>query len=490
MISLFRRELGKIKYVLCIVLLGFAIPSFLRRGGSSRRESIVARVNGEPISFIEFDRVSKEMESYYQMLSAQFGIPFNYKANEHEVIRRCATEKLTDQLVDSVNLQLDENYFNEQLYNSFLKYFCDESGRVNMEAYQRYLTKINMKINEFEEGQERQLKRSIVGDFVRNAFYSPSYLAKALHDQETMHKKFAVVTLSLDKFLANERHAAASEADLQKYYQIHQEEYRVAEKRKAAYALINPAHLAAGLTVDSEAVENYYSRNKDQFRVPVKIKLRRLVFGSAVAHVDAEAIYAQVKEKPSEFVHFIKTHSVDKDGAAKGGLTGYISKGSIDPQVEEVAFKLKEKGELSELIRTRNGLELVQLEDRIASHEKSFAEVKSEVAQFLIARKAAQHIKSRIDAMNRQIHDGESSEKAFANLCHDMKLSVVESGWLSAHDASGKGLANLLATALFKKGEKLGSFMHEESHVVFLAKGAEKSFIPSFEKIAGKVTED
>lgn len=490
MVHIFRKEIKKVKYLLWIVFLGFAIPSFLRRSGvKPRHESIIARVNGQPITMAEFQRTQNEIQQQYYLLSMYFGIPFKQKISDSEVLRRCASDKLVDGIIHSTNLQLDNDFVQEELARK-LAPFVDETGKINMEAYGQYVKKMNMKIAEFEQSQEEQIKRNVFADFVRNAYYTPSYVAQGIFEQQASKKQFAVLKFPLEKFVASVKAELLTDEAKRRFYAIHQEEYRIPERRKAHYVVLDPAHVAATLTVDDETVENYYNRNKEQFKTPARIKIRRLVFKKGSTQLDAQAAYTELKEKPSHFADYVKKHSADKDAVAKGGLTDYIERGALEPALEQAAFRLREKGEITPVLQTRNGLELIQLEDRIAPVEKTLSSVKHEIVKTLTNRKAAQQLKASVEALARQARQ-EDTTALFDQFVETNHGKAVESGWLSAQDASaGNQLLNELAAKIFGKNEKLGWLVSKNQYVVYLATESEKSYVPAYEKVADRIAQD
>lgn len=489
MVRIFRQEMRKIKYVLWIVFLGFALPTVMRNGMKSRHEAVVARVNGQPVTLAEFQRTQNEIQQQYQMLAMYFGIPYNHKASDKEIIRRCASDKLTDNLITSLNIQLDPGYLQDELARR-LNYFIDETGRINMERYQEYLNRINMKAAEFEQQQEESIKRNVISEIVRNAYYAPSYVVCDRLVQEHSKKQFSVLKFPLEKFLATTSLSSLSNEEKAKYYRVHEEEYRTAERRKASYVVLSPTHHAASVGLDEEAVESYYAKNKEQFKTPSRIKIRRLLFKSDMPLEEAQAIYAEIKEKPGSFADHVKKYSADKATAGKGCLTDYIEKGTLDPAVERAAFKLREKGELTQVVRSKEGLEIVQLEERTASVEKPLSSVRSEIVKVLTNRKSVQQLKSKVDAVVRSAkHDNPA--QLFAAFTEENKAKVLDSGLLSTADGkSGGSLANELATKLFGKHDKLGSFMHKNDYVVYLVTAVEKSAIPPYEAVADKVAKD
>ena len=68
--------------------------------------------------------------------------------------------------------------------------------------------------------------------------------------------------------------------------------------------------------------------------------------------------------KGEKFSTLAVLYSEDPGSAAKGGELGFFTRGSMAPEFESAAFNLKNKGDLSEVIKTKFGYHLLQLIER------------------------------------------------------------------------------------------------------------------------------
>jgi peptidyl-prolyl cis-trans isomerase SurA len=81
------------------------------------------------------------------------------------------------------------------------------------------------------------------------------------------------------------------------------------------------------------------------------------------AHDKLAALRARIV-KGEKFSTMAVLYSEDPGSAAKGGELGLFSRGSMAPEFESAAFNLKNKGDLSEVIKTKFGYHLLQLIER------------------------------------------------------------------------------------------------------------------------------
>src|SRR4030042_6533467 len=128
----------------------------------------------------------------------------------------------------------------------------------------------------------------------------------------------------------------------------------VAKVEDLKRAIVIDALLEEVLKGKSEVSENdlqkYYKENESRFVEPQEIKIRHIV-------VNSEPMLKEVLAKLARGESFEKlafTYNIDKS-KEYGGDLGYIRRGQLVPsfaQFEEAAFSLREKGQVSEVVRT------------------------------------------------------------------------------------------------------------------------------------------
>jgi peptidyl-prolyl cis-trans isomerase C len=125
----------------------------------------------------------------------------------------------------------------------------------------------------------------------------------------------------------------------------------------------------------------YYQKNTNRFTEPKEVKIRQIV-------VSSETQLKEVMKRLAageRFETLAATHNPDQL-RGEGGSLGYIRRGQLAP-VEETAFSLKKKGDISDVVRTPHGYHLIQLEDRRGSTLRPLGQVKDTIRAFLQAKK-------------------------------------------------------------------------------------------------------
>ena len=125
----------------------------------------------------------------------------------------------------------------------------------------------------------------------------------------------------------------------------------------------------------------YYRAHKDEFNLEVR-----------VSHIltnnieDAEEALEMLKTRPFSWV--VRKLSVDKHTGGGGDL-GYLSKGNMPPEFEDVVFKMR-VGEVSEIVESEFGYHILKLTDvRASLNELPFEAVAPELSRQLLLRKRA-----------------------------------------------------------------------------------------------------
>jgi peptidyl-prolyl cis-trans isomerase C len=99
---------------------------------------------------------------------------------------------------------------------------------------------------------------------------------------------------------------------------------------------------------------------------------------------DAETVKEKLKN--NSFYWTAKKYSIDKH-SHRGGDLGFLSKGNMIPEFENVVFKMK-VGEVSDIIESEFGYHIIKLTDiRPSPHKLIFDDVKDEVANSLLMQK-------------------------------------------------------------------------------------------------------
>lgn len=502
MIHIFRNEMKKWHTVLWVVLASMVLSSlgmvFFSQKNS--RDYKVATVNGKAIYFDAYRRSLLDLQERVNALrglARAYGMSeevflstfFGASKPEALALDNCVKEVLLDQIKKDFNIQIDRTWFKQELLKS-LPQLVDSSGVFNMDAYQRYLQKISTTPAEYEARKVEEFERNVIHSFVTNTSYVPQFVAQDIFQKDFVEKSFTLLKFRNSYFIDMAKKQQVSDADLDAFYQEHKEAYRIGEKRKAKYWQFSADQYVREVEVEVGMIRHFYDKHKATlFRIPPKIRVRHILF----AHKDysvAQKVYKQLTDKPALFNELAREYSEDKKTASNGGLLDYFSKGTHDAEFERAAFRLHTVGELSRLVKTKQGYEIIQLAERQQSAEKPFELVKDDIAKTLKTKRSLAALRGDLDILMRNVRE---DSKALDTFVQAQNLKSQETGWLSEDDIKGKELTSLLAKRLFssdKRQSVMGYFTHDNYYVIYQSTGVEKSHVPALNQIKDKVLED
>ena len=158
--------------------------------------------------------------------------------------------------------------------------------------------------------------------------------------------------------------------------------------------------------VTERELDDYYQAHRSEFTVPEKVRAAIVFFKvptKATAEKQAEhaaaaaAVLAEARHLPAGSVGFgalALKYSEDTATRYQGGDVGWLSKQPADfrfgPEVAEAIFTLTNAGDLTPVIRTRDGLVLARLMEKKPASTPPLSELKERLTYRLSRAKAAQ----------------------------------------------------------------------------------------------------
>jgi len=149
--------------------------------------------------------------------------------------------------------------------------------------------------------------------------------------------------------------------------------------------------------VNDEEVSEYYEENKVSFTEKEQIHLYNILLES---EEEAQDILEQLKAG-GDFSEIAKEKSTGPS-AAQGGDLGYLTKGTIIPEIEEVVFAL-EVEELSEVVKTDFGFHILKITEKKPETVKALEEVKEEIIQTLLPTKQKEAFDNLLEELKGKV---------------------------------------------------------------------------------------
>ncbi len=150
--------------------------------------------------------------------------------------------------------------------------------------------------------------------------------------------------------------------------------------------------------ISEEELQAYFEEHKDEFVVPEKVQIKRILIKPAdgesadQAMARAQEIRLAAAANPSDFKQLAQRHSKGPY-ARRGGDVGFVTpegKPGVDPAVVEAAFALPEGEKVSAVFETNDGLNIIYVPNRRARVERTFQQMRGSVLRKVKADKYKQ----------------------------------------------------------------------------------------------------
>jgi peptidyl-prolyl cis-trans isomerase SurA len=117
----------------------------------------------------------------------------------------------------------------------------------------------------------------------------------------------------------------------------------------------------------------------------------------AKAKAKIDELYQQLKGG-KDFADLAKEHSEDKGSAKKGGELPWFGTGRMVPEFEMAAFRLKNKGDYSEPVKTQYGWHIIKLIDQkpIPSYDEAKADLKARIQKDSRSQKSRESLIAKL----------------------------------------------------------------------------------------------
>ena len=169
------------------------------------------------------------------------------------------------------------------------------------------------------------------------------------------------------------------------------------------------------VAVSEKEMMAYYDLNSEEFQTPEQIRGRRILVKNKQ---EAEEILELLKSG-ADFGNLARERSIDPTGK-KGGAFGWVGRGRMPAAIEEVMFALR-KGEVSQVIPTQSGYKIIKVEDKRASRQLPFSEVKNQIKKRLEANKQKEQIERKMKELEEKYQ-----VKLHSEFLSEVKVTVAK----------------------------------------------------------------
>ena len=278
---------GKLSKTFIWILMGLLIVGLAGFGATSLSGSArsVATVGEKEVST---DAYLRSLRTEINAFAAQAGraVPMSEAQMlgiDRQVLAQLVTARSLDNEAARIGISVGDDVVADQLLQ--VPSFQSADGSFNREAYSFALRNQGLSESEFEEQLRDDTSRTILQSaLIAGNTLPDTYIDTLLsYTGETRDFTWARLTGSnLQTGLPE-----PSEADLQAYYDDNIANYTLPELRDITYAWITPEMIVDTVEVDEDALRASYEERFDEFNLPERRLVERLVFSTEDAATEA-----------------------------------------------------------------------------------------------------------------------------------------------------------------------------------------------------------
>jgi len=182
------------------------------------------------------------------------------------------------------------------------------------------------------------------------------------------------------------------------------DQHRATIKQRMIVQTLIQQFVYSKLTLLTPEIEAYYKQNIHRFSEPAEVELAEILFliegkDKAQVRLRAEEVLARLKGG-AVFEDEAKKSS-EGPTASRGGNIGAFKKGSMAPGLEAVVFDMK-AGDISNVIETDYGFQIVKLMNKKENQVKPLTEVRPIIMNELYQKKAEPEVKEFLEDLRSQ----------------------------------------------------------------------------------------
>ena len=329
--------------LLIVGLGGFGVTNF---GGGTLS---IGRVGDRDI---DADTYARALRQQINTLSQQFGQPLTMAqiqafGIDQQVLQSLIDRAALDNEAARVGLSVGDAVLASELVT--VPSFQGLGGSFDREIYRMTLRNNAMTESRFEADLRADIARSLLQGAVIGGFATPAVVIETLWAYLGEQRSLTLLALTEADLAAPI--PAPAESDLLAYYTANIADFTRGEAKRITYAALLPETLAAGQTIPEEAVRQAYDARINEFVIPERRLVERLVFpdaetaAAARARLDAgETFETLVAERGLTLADVdmgdVSQTELGAAGAAVFALTGPGVVGPVESDLGPALFRM------------------------------------------------------------------------------------------------------------------------------------------------------
>nr|WP_318382523.1 peptidylprolyl isomerase [uncultured Enterobacter sp.] len=426
------------------IIFGIIIVSFILTGVSSYliggNNTYAAKVNGQEIGRGQFENaVAGERNRMQQQLGDQFSelaSNENYmKTMRHQVLSRLIDEALLDQYAKQLGLGISDEQVKKAIFNTQA---FQNNGKFDNTRYNALVNQMGMTPDQYAQA----LRNQLTSQQLINAVAGTDFMLKGETDElaalVAQQRVIRAATFDVHALAAKQ---TVSDQEIASYYEQNKDRYMAPEQFRVSYIKLDATNMQQDVS-DAE-IQSWYDQHQDQFTQPPR---HRYSVIQTKTEAEAKAVLDALN-KGGDFAALAKEKSADIISARKGGDMGWLEESTTPDELKNAG--LKDKGQLSGVIKSSVGFLVVRLDDVQPAVVKPLADVRNELAAKVKQEKGL----DAFYALQQKVSEAASNDNvSLAGAEQAAKVKAVETGWFGRDNLPEELNFKPVADAIFNGG--------------------------------------
>ena len=263
MLKVFRENIKYLSWILWVVIGLFVLFVFVDFGGGLAKnqggaaDAVAATVGSREVKIEDVRRELQQLDNLYRQL---YGEQFTQEMAQQmrlpqQALERAVTQQILLSEAERLGLEVSDAEVRDRVLEESV--FKKPDGKfVGQEEYVRILSQAGYTPTSFEASMRQDLLRQKLQDALRAGIWVSDAEVEKSYREQVEKAKIRYLQLSRARF---PEAAEVPPADLQAYFQAHQEEFKLPEQREGAYVLVETDALRSTVQVPDALALPWFS---------------------------------------------------------------------------------------------------------------------------------------------------------------------------------------------------------------------------------------
>ncbi|MEL0030557.1 MAG: SurA N-terminal domain-containing protein, partial [Betaproteobacteria bacterium] len=424
--------------ILVLIVLTFAlfgVDSYLRGRDAT---DVVAEIGSAGISQREYGIMVSQAQDRLRPQAQQNPQAAEYlqsDAFKRSVLNEMIQRRVLLNQAAQMGMAVSENELREVIGS--VSAFFDENGQFSAEKYEQLLRAQNLSPAEFE----RQIEQDLIVGRLQNTISETAIVAdstvRRLVKQRGQQREVSQLIFSPVEYREK---ITVTEEDTKKYFDDNKELFKLPERARVEYLVLNEEAAAETVSVTDAELEQSYNERLAEFQTKEERRASHILISVAEsasseeknsAKKTANEVLAKLEAKESSFAELAKQFSNDPGSAENGGDLGFFEKGLMVESFDEAVFSAS-VGEIQGPIETQYGFHIIRLDEIKPLLTTPFDEVKEQLEKDIKQSKVEEAYIKASQTFSDLVYTEFDSLQPVAD---ELKLTIQTSDWVSRDSA-------------------------------------------------------